>query len=137
MDRPPETFLEDDAPRVRLSYVAFGLILLLLGVVLLDDRLEWIGFRFNVPIWTFILIALGLAKLGEGRVDAHGRWRPNRSGAWLLILGVWGLFNEYRLFGVHYLHSWPLLVIAAGTMVVWHALDPQPCTPTARTESRS
>ena len=74
MDRLSEDFLEDDAPWARLSSIAFGLILLLLGAVLL---------------------------------------------------------------GHHSINSWPLLAIAASAMVVRHVLDPQPCTSTARIESRS
>jgi hypothetical protein len=126
-----------DTSRFSLSHVVFGLILVGVGTILLADRMDWMGIRINVPIWPFILLFLGFAKLGDYRFDAHGRRRVNRSGAWLMFIGAWGLLNEYQLFGVHYRHSWPLLVIGAGTMVVWHALDPLPCAPTARTESHS
>jgi hypothetical protein len=42
---------------------------------------------------------------------------------WLLFVGGWGLLNEYRLFGIHYGHSWPILLIGAGVLMVWRAMD--------------
>ncbi len=51
---------------------------------------------------------------------------------WLLFLGAWGLVNEYRLFGLHYGHSWPVLLIGAGALIVWRAMDPAPPAPVRR-----
>jgi hypothetical protein len=119
------------------SYVLFGLLLVGMGVLMLGDRLEWTGFSWNVPVWPFILMTLGATRLMDHRLDAQGRERINRTAIWLIFIGLWGLLNEYQLFGVHYRHSWPLLVIGAGAMVVWQAVDPLTCAPKVPSESRS
>ena len=46
-----------------------------------------------------------------------------RSGVWLILVGLWGLVNEWRLFGLTYGTSWPLLVMASGAMMVWRSFD--------------
>jgi LiaF transmembrane domain len=106
------------------AQVTFGLVVMLLGALMLADRFDWSSVHLNVPVWPFFLIFLGLARLSGPRIDRRGRLGINRVGVWLMFVGVWGLFNEYRLLSVHYKHSWPLLVIGAGILVVWQALDP-------------
>jgi hypothetical protein len=126
----------DNRPISR-AQVIFGLVVMLLGAVMLADRFDWSGVHLNVPVWPFFLIFLGLARLSDRRVDRHGRIRVNRVGGWLMFVGVWGLFNEYRLFDIHYNHSWPLLVIGAGILVVWQALDPLACASATRASRES
>jgi peptidoglycan/LPS O-acetylase OafA/YrhL len=109
--------------RFSQARVVFGLVVMLVGTLLLLDRLDWWGVRLNVPIWPWVLVVLGLVRLSDGSTDARGCTRGRRSAAWLLLIGAWGLLNEYRIFGIHYGHSWPLLVIGAGAMVVWRSLD--------------
>ena len=59
--------------------------------------------------------------------------QTRRCGAvWLLFLGAWGLVNEHRLLGLHYGHSWPVLLIGAGALIVWRAMDPAPPAPVRR-----
>jgi hypothetical protein len=41
----------------------------------------------------------------------------------LTAVGVWGLISEARLFGFDYSTSWPLLIIAAGMIMVWRAFE--------------
>jgi len=118
MDTPGQTV----GPPVSQARVVFGLVLMLVGALLLLDGLDWWGVRWDVPLWPWILIALGLARLSPS-TDANGCPRGRRSAAWLLFIGVWGLLNEYRIFGIHYGHSWPILVIGAGAMVVWRSVD--------------
>jgi hypothetical protein len=103
-------------PQARMTQprVVFGLVVMVVGVLLLLDRFEWWGVHLNVPVWPWVLVVLGLARLGD---------RP-RAAAWLLVIGAWGLLNEYRLFGLHYGNSWPVLLIGVGAMVVWRAMDP-------------
>jgi len=102
--------------------VVFGLMVILIGSVLLLDRLNWEGFRLNVPLWPCILVLLGLARIGERR--ASGRRGINRSAAWLIFLGAWGFINEYRLWGLTFQTSWPLLIVGAGAIMVWRAVAP-------------
>jgi hypothetical protein len=123
MDMPGQT----GQPRISQARVVFGLVVMLVGTVLLLDRLEWWGVRLpdwgTVPLWPWILVVLGLVRLSDSSTDARGCQRGRRSGMWLLFVGGWGLLNEYRLFGIHYGHSWPILLIGAGVLIVWRSMD--------------
>ncbi len=109
--------------RVSKARVVFGLVVMLVGALLLLDRLDWWGVRLNVPVWPWLLIVLGLVRLSDGSTDARGCTRGRRSAVWLLFIGAWGLLNEYRLFGLHYGHSWPILLIGVGVLIVWRSMD--------------
>lgn len=102
--------------------VIAGLVVIVVGMSLLADRVIDAEFRFTSHMWPLILMAIGTARLLD-RAPARPRQRRTRAGLWLLYLGVWGLISEYRLFGFTYATSWPLLVIGAGLMIVWHAVD--------------
>jgi hypothetical protein len=115
--------------------VMLGLMVMLLGGMLFFKQLDsWWGFEFNVHIWPFIVIFMGLARLGDPALATEGRPGAYRPGVWLLLVGFWGLLNEYRLFGFHYGTSWPVLVVFAGFMIVWRAVDPIPAAPVAPRE---
>ena len=113
-------------PRISQARVVFGLVIMLVGALLLLDRLDWWGIRLNVPLWPWLLIVLGVVRLIDRSVDGRGCMRGRRSAVWLLFVGAWGLLNEYRLFGIDYGHSWPILVIGAGVLIVSRALDRTP-----------
>lgn len=110
-------------PRVGQARVVFGLVVMLIGTLLMLDRLDWWGVRLNVPLWPWFLIVLGLVRLTDLPADARGGTRGRRSAVWLLFIGAWGLVNEYRLFGLHYGHTWPILLIGAGVLMVWRSMD--------------
>jgi hypothetical protein len=111
---------------------------MLVGTLLLLDRLDWWGVKLNVPLWPWILVVLGLVRLSDRSTDARRCMRGRRSAVWLLFIGAWGLLNEYRLFGLHYGHSWPILLIGAGALIVWRSMDEiapnQPTSTPARRE---
>jgi hypothetical protein len=111
--------------QVSQARVIFGLLIMVVGLLMLGDRFDW-GVHLNVPIWPWFLIVLGLVRLLEQSPDATECMSSRRTAAWLLFVGAWGLLNEYRLFGLHYGHSWPLLVVGAGVFLVWRAVDPPP-----------
>ena len=107
--------------------VVFGLVVMAIGALLLGDRMAWPGFHWNVPLWPWILIAIGVSKLSDRPIDERSRLRGRRSAVWLMFIGAWGLLNEYRLFGIHYGDTWPILVIGAGAFMVWRSIDPPSC----------
>ena len=73
--------------------------------------------------WPFVLIVMGAARMVNGP-DVSPRERgKRRSGVWLIVVGLWGLVNEWRVFGLSYGTSWPLLVMASGAMMVWRSLE--------------
>jgi hypothetical protein len=123
MDLPEGDRSRDDTPHASRAQVTFGLIVALVGIVMLADSPDWWGFHMNVPFWPFFLIFLGFSKIANRRPGI------NRSGAWLMFIGVWGLVNEYRFMGLRYVHTWPILVIGAGALMIWQALDPSPKRP--------
>ena len=113
-----------DAPRSRpdTGQIVVGLIILSMGGLLLLDRLSEGTYAMRAW-WPFILIVMGAAKMANAP-DATGRERGGRrSGVWLVLVGLWGLVNEWRLFGLTYGTSWPLLVMASGAMMVWRSFD--------------
>src|SRR3954447_7762196 len=112
----------DEAPRDPHSRarIVFGLMVILFGAMALLEPLgRWWGVALDVHIWPFILMFLGLARFANYPEDRGSL----RSGVWLILIGVWGVVNEYRIFGIHYTRSWPLLVIFAGLMIVWRAIE--------------
>lgn len=129
MDMPERA----DQPRVSQARVVFGLVVMLVGTLLLLDRLDWWGVRLNLPFWPWLLIVLGVVRLSDRSTDARGCTRGRRSAVWLLFMGAWGLLNEYRLFGLHYGHSWPILLIGVGALIVWRSMDE--VAPTHRTST--
>jgi hypothetical protein len=113
-----------DAPRSRpdTGQIVVGLIILSMGGLLLLDRLSEGTYAMRAW-WPFILIVMGAAKMANAPA-ATGRERGGRrSGVWLVLVGLWGLVNEWRLFGLTYGTSWPLLVMASGAMMVWRSFD--------------
>lgn len=102
--------------------VVFGLMVILVGSVLLLDRLDWGGFHLNVPLWPCVLLLLGLARIGERRASGCRGLSP--SAAWLIFLAAWGFINEYRLWDFTYGTSWPLVIVGAGAIMVWRAVAP-------------
>ncbi len=111
--------------------IAVGLIILALGGMLLVDRLSpgTYGMR---SWWPFLLIVMGAAKMVNAPSATDRERGGRRSGMWLILVGSWGLINEWRLFGLSYGTSWPLLVMASGAMMVWRSLEVPPHGPSRR-----
>jgi hypothetical protein len=103
--------------------VVIGLIAMVVGGLMLVDGLDGWGVRMHVPIWPWLLIVLGVARLADQSDDHQECPKSRRLAAWLVFMGAWGLLNEYRIFGAHPRQSWPLLLIGAGVLVVWQALE--------------
>jgi hypothetical protein len=100
--------------------IAWGGVVIVFGLLLLAERVDFLHFHFRGQFWPFILIAPGAAKLAETPDPASGR--PRRSGGWLLFAGIWALITEMQIGGLSHRTSWPIVVIGAGVAIVWHAL---------------
>ncbi len=46
-------------PHRSQARTVFGLVLMLVGTLLLLDRLDWWGVHLNVPLWPWVLVAAG------------------------------------------------------------------------------
>lgn len=109
---------EELTPRVNAEGVVIGLVIMALGVTLLLDRAGVIHLYGPSIFWPFVLITIGLIKLSRRPQDGR------REGGWWLFLGCWLLLNESGV--LQFRTSWPLILVAIGTTIVWNALFPQP-----------
>ena len=88
--------------------LAMGVAIISLGVLLLLDHAGVIDWGTRTGWWPLLAIIFGVTRLATGGV---------RSGAFWILIGGWGLLNEYGV--VQFEDSWPLLlVIAGGSMVL-------------------
>jgi len=97
--------------------VVFGLAVMLVGALLLADRYDWWGIEAHVPLWPWILILLGIAKLNGARPPI------SRVGWWLVAIGIWGVVTEFHVWGFGFRRGWPLLIVIAGGFLIWRAID--------------
>jgi hypothetical protein len=94
-----------------------GVILIALGVFFLLFNLGLVEMDLPWEWWPLILVAIGAGKL-IGAADHDER----RGGLWMILLGAWLLINFLGLFGLGWHNSWPLLIVAAGGMMVWKSI---------------
>ncbi len=97
--------------------LVLGLFLMLLGALLLADQLGLLQVGRVWNYWPLLLIGLGVAKIVRPD-EAEGRW----GGVWLLMVGLYCGASAWHWYGLGWHNSWPLMVIAAGTMVVARAI---------------
>jgi xanthine/uracil permease len=99
--------------------VLFGLVVMVVGALLLADRFDWWGLQAHLPLWPWILILLGIAKLSGAR-----RHPISRVGWWLIAIGIWGIVTEFQVLGFGFRRAWPLLIVIVGAFLIWRAIDP-------------
>ena len=116
---------EQDGQDIDRGHVAIGAAIILIGLAFFGAQADWWDFRISARFWPFILLFMGAARMVWPRVR-QGHRPSRRGGLWLLMIGAWGLISEFRLLGLHYGTSWPLLIVAAGINMVWRALE-EPC----------
>jgi hypothetical protein len=112
------------------GHVLLGAALILLGLAFLADQADVIHVTISERMWPFIPLFFGLVRLFAPGYR-HGRRRPRRGAVWLLSIGLYGLVSQYRLFGLDYSTSWPLLIVAVGLNMVLKSFD-APCARAVR-----
>lgn len=113
---------QGSAPRrPRVLRVFAGVLVIGVGLVTLGERLDLFEPGYSGSGWPLVAVAVGFARLAAPCVDHQGRTDSRRLAGWLLAIGTWGLLNEYRVMGLAYTTSWPLLVVYAGVDMVWRA----------------
>jgi len=97
-----------------------GLIVLVIGLLMLVDRVNYFDVSAMQLFPGMVLIALGLARMALADVDraAERRANPVRHGLWLMTVGTWLILNALHVFGLTYRTSWPLLLIASGAFII-------------------
>ena len=95
--------------------LAPGAIILAVGIIFLLDSLGYVRARHFLQFWPMILILLGISKIV--RHDSR-LW-----GAVLLLFGVFLQLSELGIGHFTWNQFWPLLLIAAGVMAMWSAIQ--------------
>jgi hypothetical protein len=115
--------------------VSGGAVLMAMGIVMLLDRTELLGGRAWQAFPGAILIMFGLIGMVTNWRRSDERRGSPLSGLWLIFVGSWLIGNSFHAFGMRYQHSWPLLIVAAGTVIVLKELFPG--QPSARRRENS
>jgi len=90
-----------------------GILLLLIGGISLAINL---GLEIPRDWWVYtpwLLVILGALQLSW-----PGVFGGRLAGYWLVVVGGYGLINVYHLFGLTWVTSWPIFVIALGLRVM-------------------
>ena len=113
MDTGPPT------PAVRITpQLMFGLLIILVGVVFTLDSLDLLAADRFLDYWPVGLIFIGAAKLWQ----AHTGIGSSQGGVLFVLAGSWMLLHTLDVVDVSILSFWPLLVILAGSVIVWQSL---------------
>jgi predicted membrane protein len=106
--------------RDRYSGLIPGAIILAIGTIFLLNNLGIVRAGHFFQFWPLFLVFAGLVKLAN----------PNRR-AWGLILLFFGVLLQLNQLGIgHFSWSemWPIVLIAAGAMAMWSALQARKMT---------
>ncbi len=114
VENTPRALLE----RVDFGRLAWGLVLLALGLLFALDRFTPVDFISFYRFFPLVLTVIALACLVTAR-----RSEQIRSGLWLLGISSWLLINFLHLAGFHWGNSWPLMVMIVGIIDL---LQPKP-----------
>lgn len=101
------------APR-RVQQPSFwtGLTLILIGAVFLLDTLDLMTIDLRTW-WPAALVIIGALQFTlADRTTPLGE----RGGLWMMIVGDWLLLNKLTVLSP--VHTWPLLMVAAGVLMV-------------------
>jgi len=104
--------MDSNTARIDLGRVVIGAVLVAWGLLLTLGQAGVIYVRRVGTLWPLLIIVLGIGKVIGS--DSH---RGRRSGMWLLVIGLWLALSKFTVFDYH--DTWPLLVVAAGAMMVW------------------
>ena len=104
----------DDRP-VHEGHVAFGAVLMSLGLVFLMDRMGILAPATLALYWPGLLVAFGMT-----RIVSPSRPGAEVGGMWIALVG--GLLLLERLDVIALRESWPVFIIVAGLVVMFRAL---------------
>ena len=106
-------------PSIRLTpHLMFGLLIILLGIVFTLDNLNITDSGRFLRWWPLGLIAIGAAKLWQVR---HG-YGGALGGVLFVIAGVWLLLDSFYVVEINLFDFWPVVLIAAGSIIVWQGI---------------
>lgn len=124
----------DDSTRTRNATVLIGLVFIFAGLALWTDRIGLSGIHVSGRNWPLLLVAYGSVRLLTPVEHPARRRQARWTAAWLIYLGLWFFVNEFRMFGLWYDTSWPLLIVWAGVRMMWCAIESAYRAPAERIE---
>jgi hypothetical protein len=107
--------MEFDDP-VDRGHVAVGAVIMVLGLLFLMDRLSIFEHAVIGFFWPGVLVAWGMT-----RIIWPSRPGQEVGGLWIALVG--GLLLLDQISVVRIGESWPVLVIVAGLVMMFRALD--------------
>lgn len=105
----------DDAYRWR-KQIVWGLLLIVLGSVVLLDRLLYIDAHDYWHYAPLLLVVVGI-----NQVIGYPSAREFGNGLWTIFTGLWLFAVFENAFGLTFRNSWPLFILMWGIKMV---LDP-------------
>ncbi|HAL56438.1 MAG TPA: hypothetical protein DCP63_08185 [Bacteroidetes bacterium] len=103
------------------SQVVFGIIVLLVGVLLLLNNLDFVDVGPFWQYWPFILLFIGINKIIQcTTLQGIGK------GIWLIFLGLWLFVSLNHIWGLSFRDTWPMILIAWGVGMMWKTLTSSP-----------
>ncbi len=99
-----------------------GALFIIIGTALLLQKLdviyleELLGIRSIWNAWPIVFVILGLGKL----IDSP-RLKEIGEGVWWIFLGSWLYVSINHIYGLSFRETWPAIIIAFGTSVLWES----------------
>lgn len=91
----------------------WGVLIIVAGVTLVLDRMAIIELGTAWQYWPLILVVMGMNKM-----VGYPTARHFTDGLWLILMGLWLFAVVQGVFGLTWLNSWPLIIIAFGIKMV-------------------
>ncbi|MES2901685.1 MAG: DUF5668 domain-containing protein [Pseudomonadota bacterium] len=93
--------------------LAWGLILIAVGVSMFLQKMDLIDFYSLWHYWPLFIVAAGAIKM-----ITYSRASEFTSGLWTVLVGLWLHAVFEHLFGLTFRNSWPLVIIACGAVMI-------------------
>ena len=106
---------------IPLGKLAWGIALLLVGLLSFTDYLDMFDLREIWRFWPLFLIFIGVSS----EIDSL-RQRKAGGGYILVAIGVWMLVGNHHFWGLSHRGAFPLGIAVAGLGVISHALVDEP-----------
>ncbi|SFB84963.1 LiaI-LiaF-like domain-containing protein [Massilia yuzhufengensis] len=93
--------------------VVWGLLLIVVGSIVLLDRLYYIDAGSFWHYWPLLLVVVGI-----NQTIGYPSPREFGNGLWTVFIGLWLFACFEHIFGLTFRNSWPLFILAAGVKMV-------------------
>src|SRR5437763_208739 len=116
--------MNSDAPMKRdRGPVIGGVVFIVVGLVLLLEKMGILPSGFGLHFWPCIFIVIGLVKI----VYAGGR----PTGTAIIAVGIFLQLHEIGVIHLNFWDLWPVFIIIAGAAMLWQAIaGPESATST-------